>query len=364
MRLPRTLFFYIGKHFLLSILLALAGLLTITMLIDVVELIRRAAGREQISFIVIMQMTLLKMPSIAGKLVPYAVLIGSMLALTRLTRSQELVVTRASGISVWQFLAPAVVVAMLLGLVMTMAVNPISSVLLLRYEQFESKYFAGKSSFSAISNSGLWLRQIEAKGEHIIYAQRLLQADMSFQNLVIFTFDESGAFAERMDVQRASLMEGTLNLQKVMRSVPGKPPEAIETLAIPTSLTLNYIQDSFASPETLSFWYLPSFIDMLEEAGFSALQHKLHLNSLLAGPFLLAGTVLIAAIFSLRLPRRGKIGLMAVAGIVTGFLLHFFTDIIHALGAAGTVPIMMAAWAPAGVVMLTGVATLLHLEDG
>ncbi|MGE0754832.1 MAG: LPS export ABC transporter permease LptG [Alphaproteobacteria bacterium] len=364
MKLPRILFLYIGKHFLLSILVALFGLLALTLLIDLVELIRRTAGRDQVTIGVIMQMTLLKLPSIAGKLLPYAVLIGSMLALTRLTRSQELVVTRASGVSVWQFLAPAVVVAMLLGLFMVMAVNPIASVLLLRYEQMEGKYFTGKSSFSAISHSGLWLRQIEDKGEHIIHAQRISQSDMSFRNLVIFRYDAQGKFNERMDVKHAELQADMLRLNEVLRTIPGQPPEAVTHMSIPTSLTLTYIQDSFASPETLSFWYLPSFINMLEEAGFSALRHKLHLNSLLASPFLLAGTVLIAAIFSLRLPRRGKIGLMAVAGIVTGFLLHFFTDIIHALGSAGTVPVMMAAWAPAAMVMMAGAATLLHLEDG
>lgn len=364
MKLPRTLFVYIGKHFLVSIMVALFGLLAITMLIDLVELIRRTSGRDQVTFGIILQMTLLRIPNIADKLVPYAVLIGSMLALTRLTRSQELVVTRASGISVWQFLAPAVTVAMVLGLFMTMAVNPLAAVMLLRYEQMEGKYFTGRSSFSTISYSGLWLRQIEDHGEHIIHAQRISQQDMSFKNLVIFTFDDKGKFTERMDVKTANLENGKLNLHDALKTVPGKPPQEVGELSIPTALTLSYIQDSFASPETLSFWYLPSFIDMLEEAGFSAIRHKLHLNSLLASPFLLAGTVLVAAIFSLRMPRRGKIGLLAVAGIVTGFLLHFFTDIIHALGEAGTVPVLMAAWAPAAMVMMAGAATLLHLEDG
>ena len=78
----------------------------------------------------------------------------------------------------------------------------------------------------------------------------------------------------------------------------------------------------------------------------------------------MAGTVFVAAVFSLRLPRRGKVGLLIVSGIVSGFLLHFFTDIIFAFGSAGTVPIMLAAWTPAIVVTMIGAALLLHLEDG
>jgi lipopolysaccharide export system permease protein len=133
---------------------------------------------------------------------------------------------------------------------------------------------------------------------------------------------------------------------------------------LPTTLTLGHIQDSFASPETMSFWHLPSFIRMLENAGFSALKHKLYWQSLLANPLLLAGTVLVAAVFSLRLPRRGKIGILVVVGIITGFLLHFFTDVIFALGSAGTLPVALAAWTPAIVMAMLGMALLLHLEDG
>ena len=103
MRLPWTLATYIGKHFLLSILLALFGLVAITMLIDIVELIRRAAGKDMVTFSVIAELSALKIPELAEKLLPYSVLIGSMMTLTRLTRTHELVVARSAGVSVWHF---------------------------------------------------------------------------------------------------------------------------------------------------------------------------------------------------------------------------------------------------------------------
>lgn len=364
MRLPWILSYYIGRHFLLAILLALFGLLAITALVDVVEMLRRASGKEGIPFAAILTMSALKLPNFAERLLPYAVLIGSMLALTRLTRTHELVVTRAAGVSVWQFLAPALAVVMVVGVFMATAFNPISSVLLMRYEHLEGKYLTGRPSLLAISSSGLWLRQIEKNAsEHIIHAMRIAPSDMSFSGVIVFTFQDK-AFTERLDAQRAVLEPGYLRLYEVTRSIPGKPPERMAQHALPTTLTLNHIQDSFASPETMSFWQLPSFIRMLENAGFSALRHKLYWNSLLASPLLLAGTVLLAAVFSLRLPRRGKIGILIVAGIITGFLMHFFTDIIHAFGSAGALPIALAAWTPAFVVIMIGAALLLHLEDG
>ena len=368
MTLPWTLFKYIARHFLLSILLALFGLLAITSLLDILELIRRAAGKFEVPLHVILEMSALRIPFMAEKMMPYAVLIGSMMALTRLTRTHELVVARSAGISVWQFLAPAVAVVMAIGVFIATAFNPISAVLLMRYEHIEGKYFSGTPSLLSISSSGLWMRQIERDsptiGEHIIYTARVSQSSMEFSNIIVFTFDKAQKFTERLDASRAVLEPGELHLYKVTRSIPGKPPEAIAETTLPTTLTLTHIQDSFASPETMSFWHLPSFITMLEAAGFSALRHRLYWHSLLASPFLLMGTVLVAAVFSLRQPRRGKVGLLVAAGIVSGFLLHFFTDIIFAFGSAGTLPIMLAAWSPAIVVTMIGTALLLHLEDG
>lgn len=364
MRLPWTLSRYIARHFLLSVLLALLAVVGITLLIDIVELIRRASGKELVTFPVILQMALLRIPNLTEKLLPFAVLIGSMLSLAKLTRTHELVVARAAGVSVWQFLAPAAAVVMAIGVAGITAFNPFSSALLLRYEYLEGKYFTGRPSLLAISSSGLWLRQIENDGEHIIYATRISQNDMSFSKLIIFTFGPGKKFVERLDAERAVLEPGSLRLTGVTRSVPGDPPKEIPEYSLPTTLTLEHIQDSFASPETMSFWALPSFIRMLENAGFSALKHKLYWHSLLASPFLLAGSVLVAAVFSLRLPRRGKVGLLIVAGMIVGFLLHFFTDIIFALGSAGTLPSMLAAWTPSLVMIMVGAVLLLHLEDG
>ncbi len=141
-------------------------------------------------------------------------------------------------------------------------------------------------------------------------------------------------------------------------------PTLLPEFRMPTQLTLDQIQDSFSAPATFSFWQLPGFISVLEKAGFSALKHRLHFHSLMAMPLLLGGMLLLAAVFALRPPRRGRTGIMIVIGLVAGFMLYFMTNIIYALGAAGDLPIVLAAWAPSLIVVMTAGAVLLHLEDG
>ena len=46
------------------------------------------------------------------------------------------------------------------------------------------------------------------------------------------------------------------------------------------------------------------------------------------------------------------------------FFLFFFLDVVSALGLRESIPIVLAAWAPAGISALLGLAMVFHLEDG
>ena len=81
-------------------------------------------------------------------------------------------------------------------------------------------------------------------------------------------------------------------------------------------------------------------------------------------PVLFSAMILLAATFSLRPQRRGRVGLVILTGVMTGFLLYFLSNFVFALGLSAKIPVILAAWAPAGISMLLGIAMLLHLEDG
>jgi lipopolysaccharide export system permease protein len=53
-----------------------------------------------------------------------------------------------------------------------------------------------------------------------------------------------------------------------------------------------------------------------------------------------------------------------IGGVGAGFLLFFLSNLVAALGQSASVPVVLAAWAPAAVSTLLGVSMLLHLEDG
>lgn len=368
MRVPVTLSLYVARHFLQVILTALGGLMAVVILFDIAELVRRMAGKATGGMGAVFEMALLKSPEMMARILPFAVLIGGMAALARLSRTSELVAARAAGVSMGQFLRPAWLLAFGLGVLYLAVLNPISASMLERFERLEARYIDGKPSLLAISSSGLWLRDFEESDpegrERIFHALRLNQQEMRLNKVIVFRFGAGSSFLGRLDAKSAKLEPGQWVLEEVILSRPGKPPEHRPSYRLRTNLTLEQIQDSFASPQTLSFWELPRFIEMLEEAGFSAVRHRLHWQVTLASPLMLVGMVFLAAAFSLRMPRRGGVSALVVSGVVSGFVIYFLTDLIHALGLSGSLPLALAAWAPAMAVMLGGVWLMIHQEHG
>lgn len=363
-RLSATLSRYIGRHVLYGIIATLLSLGLVALIIDTVEHMRRASDVEDAGFGVVLLMALLHQPFLLQKLVPFAVLFGTMFAFQRLTRSQELIAARAVGVSVWQFLLPALAVSAGLGAFIVMAFNPLASAMVSRYERLETAILSSRASLVAVSAGGFWVRQQEGDRELLIHARQMTREPPVLERVVVFFYEDGVRFAERIDAPSASLEPGRWVLQEPMVSRPEGSRQMLETYAIPTDLTPDRIQENFAAPETMSFWDLPAFIESLEAVGFSAREHRLYWHGLLALPLLLSAMLLIGATFSLRFVRRGGTGLLVVGGLVAGFLFYILSDVVFAIGLSGRLPIILAAWTPAGIAILLGLTTLFHLEDG
>lgn len=363
MRLSWTLSRYLALQLLGGIIAVFSLLALLIFLGSMAELMRRMAGKTDVSFSASLAMAFFQLPALSERALPFAVMFGSLWSLIRLNRSHEMDVIRASGVSIWQLLSPGLGLAFLLGVFMAAVYNPLSASFTARFEQLEARYLRGRDSLLAVSTSGLWLRQADMNGQSVVHALRASHQGTDLQNVIFFLYEGRDKFTGRIDASNAKLRDGYWEISDATRTGPNQQPRFLAEDRLPTSLTPERIQDSFASPATLSFWSLPGFIEVLEEAGFSAVRHRLHWHSLLATPLLLCAMLLIAANFALRASTRSGVAMVVLGALGGGFILFFITDLSVALGRAGNLPVMLAAWAPAAISTLLGIALLLNLED-
>ena len=135
MGLSATLSAYLARHIAFWLAAVFVIVTGVAFLFDAVEMLRRSAGKTDIGIIAILQMCILKLPFLVQQLLPFCVLLGATLAFWNLARANELVVTRAAGVSVWQILAPPTAIAILVGVVQVSLFNPLASAMLSKFEQ-------------------------------------------------------------------------------------------------------------------------------------------------------------------------------------------------------------------------------------
>jgi lipopolysaccharide export system permease protein len=360
---PWTLYRYLAQQFLVGVGVVFASFLFLSFSLDMVDLFNRTAGKH-VSTAGLIAMSIFQMPDVGLKLMPFAVLLGGVFSFVRLTRSQELLAIRAAGVSAWNLLVPPIVTALCLGVFAVVAFTPFSSRMLEQYTALEAKYIRGQASQLAISRNGLWLRQGDKHGRSVVHALRVTDQGIHLEDVIIFLYSADDQFLGRIDAQSADLQSGMWALHNAWVSDKDGNPAKHQTYTIPTTLTPVRIQQSFASPDTLSFWTLPGFIQTARQAGFSATKYQLYFDSLLVLPALFVAMVFMAASFSLRLARLGGLGRVIVLSALAGFGVYFFGDVTQALGETGILPIALAAAAPATAAILLGTTLVFHQEDG
>jgi lipopolysaccharide export system permease protein len=342
--MPTTLSRYLARNFLVNFLVLMGLLLGVVYIFEIIELLRRSVNHGDVTLQQVLAMGALKLPSTGEVLLPFGVLFGSIYTCWKLNRTHELIVIRAAGLSVWQFLTPLIVCGLLTGVAATTIVNPLSSLMQAKYRQLENLRFRKTDSLVTISTTGIWLRQPVDKGYALLHAAGIDQTRWRMSDMTAFLFDEADNFQKRFDSTETFLRDGHWELRNVrVDDKGGTRQEAV--VELPTELTFEKIEDSFADSDAISFWNIPEYIKIMEETGFPTM-------------------VLLAATFSLRPPRFGGTGIMIALGVGAGFLIFFMDSVLGAFGASQKIPAYLAAWTPATISLLLGLTALLHTEDG
>jgi len=233
-----------------------------------------------------------------------------------------------------------------------------------QFAGMEARYVKGEASQLSVSQNGLWLRQGNENQQSVIHALRVADQGQHLEEVIVFLYGAEDQFKGRIDAKTGQLQDHAWLLKDAWVSGPSGTPQHHDTYLLDTTLTPAQIQESFASPETLSFWDLPAFIHAAQAAGFSATRYQLYLYTLYALPALFAAMVFMAASFSLRISREGGFVKVILFSAACGFGVYFFSDLTRVLGQSGAVPILLAATAPAIAAILIGMTLLFNQEDG
>jgi lipopolysaccharide export system permease protein len=303
---------------------------------------------------------LLLVPGRIYELLPIAVLIGTLYALTTLARHSELTVMRVSGLStgrMLKILAGIASVFVALTFVMGEYVAPPAE---RAAQQFRLQ--ATQSTVSQDLRSGLWV-----KDGTLFINVRTLTADQVMEGVRIYEFDADQGLRAIGEAERGVYVgadEGwrLTNVSQTRFGPEGTKVETLPELAWRSDLTPEVLSVLMVVPERMSVATLYTYSRHLAENRQKAARYEIALWKKLVYPFAALVMIGLALPFAYTHDRMGGVNVKVFGGIMIGIGFHLLNGLASNLGVINSWSPPVAALLPSGLFLLAAAAMLLWVE--
>lgn len=357
----RTIAFYTAKMFLVRSLGFLAGLVLILMTLDLLGesgRILAPAGNTEAD---LWRYVSLRVPQIISLFLPFSVLLGTLITLATLNQNSEVVIFKAAGISAHQILAPLMVAALgvaALNFAFNERVVVKANAALDRWKANDYVKVAGDAPLVTES----WVRG----GDDLFHAQTVTGTGSATTLRDVTIYERNGG--RLTDIVRAAAARPVGDGWRLTSARRFDVARGVET---PTRQTLDFMSGvtpaQFTTvsinPDYVPFWDLLGDIREQRLAGKPVANLVAAANHKLSGPLSAVLMPLLGAVAAFGLARSGRLFVRAVFGMALGFAFFVADNFMVAMGNFGTVPPILAAWAPFMLFFLIGETVLLRTEE-
>jgi len=352
---------YIFIQSFIGFVISLTAVSASIVLVDLVEQMRAISGIANTSIFTALGFTLLRLPSLIEQTVPIAVLVGTIITFTALSRKSEIVALRAAGFSAWQFLAPLGAMVLLVGILLVTVFRPISTQMSETYEARKSALTNVLDTLGPNEINISWITFPSAQGQIVLTGTKA--GPNLFANAMVLVFDSEGSdFLMRVDGRLVEKQTSQLKFTDAVIAEAGK-----ESVALPfyqLSLTNNSTISKNEDPKTLSLWQLPAAAFDAKNSGGSPEKYWLKFWELLLTPISMVAIAIFAASMMLPQDRGGSKARATIIAIVVGLAIYFLGDFAGILATSGWMPAAVAAISPPIFALAIVLSYLSYKEDG
>lgn len=358
-----TLSRYVSRVFLAHVVLVLFGFVALVQLLDLLNNADRIIKHHGDSSLALLRYAGLRLPELVSFLLPFSVLIASLLALARLAQHNEVLAMKSMGMSYFKLLvrfAPAALSVALLHLAFADQVAPSASRALADWSATSSKQNAPTQPADP-NASALWIRS----GVTVVRVDSVLDQGRELRGITLFQREENGNLAGRITAERALHADGSwrlLNVERLSLDRPGGVVVRDPEMPWETELTPKHLVDLTTPPGSLSIRELLAFIKDAGLGNHPDYWYKTWLHKRIAVPVASFLMILLAAPVAQGMQRRGGMGTGITVGVTLGFLYFVVDGLGLALGEAGAIPPVLAAWTAPLLFASIGVTTLFSIE--
>ena len=315
------------------------------------------------SFFYPILLTSLIVPSLLYEMFPFIILISGIFFFLKIKKSDEVTAMKISGMPNSSIILIPSLVAVLIGIFFVTSINPITSILVKKYESMKGNFERDKDYLAAITKNGIWIKEKDNEKNNIVKAAYL--KDNKLMEVTIYKFDKNGNFIKRVQAESADIssLKWNLNGVKVI-DVSGKILlENVDNIKYASIYDLDKIKSLYSNLDTISFWNIGNEIKLLEERGYSTKQMETKLQKSLAFPFFLLAMVLLSGVFTLGMNFNENNYTYIFITIITCVLIYFFNDFSGALGKTEKLAVEIAVWMPIVIIFVFSAVGMIYANQ-
>ncbi len=341
------LFWYIVRHYLGILALCLTGLTTIYLVIDFFEKLRKFL-RHDAELTSMLLYFVLKIPDISFQLVPFAVLMASLLAIGLLNKNQEITAMRSCGVSIVHVTMPFLAVAGLITVILlglTAVVIPLANA---KAEYIRTVEIQKKPQPLSFTNENLWLN---IRNHALMHVQRVDPEGTHLHEVTLYRLSDQFSLEELLTAASADFTDGRWFLHDVARRLVKSDGEIKMTQQTTLPLALSLTPDDLMTwnalePEHMTLNQLGTHIEHLRQEKQNATKFLTDYWRRVSFAFVPVIMTLLGVSIGLLETgtRTASIGKGIGQALIISFLFWATNSVGITLGKSGALLPVVAAW--------------------
>ena len=298
-------------------------------------------------------------PGRVYELMPIAVLIGTLYALTTLARHSEITVMRASGLSTRRLLRELALIGGLF-VVLTFVFGEYVAPPAEKAAQQWRLTVTGSTVANEL-RSGLWVRD----GRRFINVQALTP-ERTLKGVRIYEFDDQLVLRTISDARSGVYVDGggwhLTDIAQTIFEGDRTRVARFDAMEWQSELTPDVLSVLMVTPERMSVSTLVTYLRHLTENNQKTDRYAIALWKKIVYPFAVLVMMALALPFAYTHDRMGGVSVKVFAGIMLGVAFHLLNGLFSNLGVINAWPAPVAALAPSVMFLITAAAMLYLVE--
>jgi len=300
------------------------------------------------------QYVLLTLPRRAYELFPTAVLIGSLFSLGNLASHSELIVIRASGVSLGRITYAVMKAGLLLMLIALFIGEVIAPGLEHKAQSLRSVSQQGHITLK--SKYGFWARE----GDMFINIRRVI-SETQVEDVLVYQFGIRRRLARVMHAKFGEYKDNKWHFSGVKESKLGIDSVKIthsDKVIWPKLINPDLLSVLAVKPENLSMISLGKYVSHLHKQNLQSAKYEVAVWIKVFKPLSTLVMLLIAIPFVFNTLRSSNNGQRMLFGILVGMVFYIFNQSVNNLGVVYGVPAVISAGLPSVLFAILGIVAI------